>query len=215
MCFHTNGVHYHHGSLEPAEDVRSVPLGAKRRKGRPKNLPNCLANSPISARLPSAETANDDAPLRKTTHKRKRMEVEPNEDLPIDDYDDHPSDQPVSPVDAPDVDQDDPPFNLPLSPVNALLRQRAGLRVPKPTKKIRRQAVGASSSSSKQTKSTPDSRAAPAGSLPPVINCKKKKNTCKHELVFNKHYDKKLWEKYAMTVKSKKSTIEIDPNYVV
>ena len=80
MCFHTNGDHYHHGVLEPSDYVRSVPLGAKRRKGRPKNLPNCLANSPIHVRLPSnspAAVVDDEAPLRKTTRKRKRMEVEP------------------------------------------------------------------------------------------------------------------------------------------
>ena len=131
MCFHTNGVHYHHGVLEPADDVRSVPLGAKRRKGRPTNLPNCLANSPIHARLPSAEPAavvDDEAPLRKTTRKRKRMEVEPDADRVV-----HPSDLPLSP----DADHDDHPS------VHALLRRRAqkvGLGAPKPPKKIRRQA---------------------------------------------------------------------------
>jgi hypothetical protein len=212
LCFHTNGVHYHHGVLEPADDVRSVPLGAKRRKGRPKNLPNCLANSPISARLPSAEPAavvDDEAPLRKTTRKRKRMEVEPDADHVV-----HPSDPPL----APDADHDDHPSELPLSPVHALLRQRAGLGAPKPPKKIRRQAPVAPSSSH-QSRQAPAPAAAfsaesPAGSLPPAINCKKKKDTCIHKVVFGKHYNKNLWEKYAMIVKSKKSTVEIDPNYV-
>ena len=37
------------GVLEDSPDVRSVPLGAKRRRGRPKRLPNCLAMSPVSA----------------------------------------------------------------------------------------------------------------------------------------------------------------------
>ena len=76
--------------MEPADDVRSVPLGAKRRKGRPKNLPNCLANSPIHERLPSSSPAavvDDEAPLRKTKRKRKRMEVKPDADHVV-----HPSD---------------------------------------------------------------------------------------------------------------------------
>ena len=41
-------MHYKTGSLEATPDVRSVPLGAKRRKGRPKKIPNCLVKSPIS-----------------------------------------------------------------------------------------------------------------------------------------------------------------------
>ena len=48
---------------------------------------------------------------------------------------------------------------------------------------------------------------------PPPINCKKKRGTCKHEVVFSKHYDKSLCSKYADHVKAKISTVEIDPNY--
>ena len=54
---------------------------------------------------------------------------------------------------------------------------------------------------------------APSRCLPPVITCKKRKNTCKHEVAFGKHYDKKLWDEYAKHVNSKKSTTEIDPTY--
>ena len=121
MCFHTNGDHYHHGVLEPADYVRSVPLGAKRSKGRPKNLSNCLANSSIHVRLPSnspAGVVDDEAPIRKTTRKRKRMEVEPDADHVV-----HPSDLPLSP----DAVHDDHLSDLPLSPIHALLRQRVEL----------------------------------------------------------------------------------------
>ena len=136
------------------------------------------------------------------------MEVEPDADNVV-----HPSDLPLSQ----DADHEDHLSDLPLSPVHALLRQRAGLGAPKPPKKMRRQApvVRAPSSAhqSRQTKSPPAPAAAfsaesPAGSLPPVINCKKKKKTHKHKVVLGKHY------KYAMIVKSKKSTVEIDTNYV-
>ena len=50
MCFHTNGMHYKTGKLEAAPDVRSVPLGEKRKKGRPKKLPKfSLVKSPVRA----------------------------------------------------------------------------------------------------------------------------------------------------------------------
>ena len=136
------------------------------------------------------------------------MEVEPDTDNVV-----HPSDLPLSQ----DADHEDHLSDLPLSPVHA------GLGAPKPPKKMRRQApvvrTPSSAHQSRQTKSPPAPAAAfiaesPAGSLPPVINCKKKKNTCKHKVVFGKHYNKNLWEKYAMIVESKKSTVEIDPNFV-
>ena len=49
---------------------------------------------------------------------------------------------------------------------------------------------------------------------PSGVICKKKSGTCKHEVVFGVHYDKKAWLKYADTIRAKKSVIEIDPNYV-
>ena len=105
---------------------------------------------------------DDAAPLRKTTRKRKKCEVESDAD-----HDDHPS-------------------------VHALLRQRlqkAVLGAPKPPKKIRRQA-------------------------PVIIFLQSSTVRRKHQIVFCKYYDKNIWEEYAMIVKSKKSTAEIDPNYV-
>ena len=42
---------------------------------------------------------------------------------------------------------------------------------------------------------------------------KKKKGTCKHEVIVSKHYNKSLWSKYADHVMTKKQTIEIDQNY--
>jgi hypothetical protein len=35
---------------------------------------------------------------------------------------------------------------------------------------------------------------------PPGVHCKKKKGGCNHEVVFDIHYNKKLWDKYAETV---------------
>ena len=51
MCKHSVGLLYKCGVLEITSDVRSKPLGQKRRRGRPKKLPFCLVNSPD--RVPS------------------------------------------------------------------------------------------------------------------------------------------------------------------
>ena len=77
LCKHSVGILYHSNVLEPADDVRSVPLGEKRKRGRPKNLPNCLVNSPVRSRLDSApirvesEVCAEVAPVKKTSRKRK------------------------------------------------------------------------------------------------------------------------------------------------
>lgn len=48
LCQHSNGMAYLQGKLEVTSEVRSVPLGQKRKRGRPKKLPsNCLTRSPI------------------------------------------------------------------------------------------------------------------------------------------------------------------------
>ena len=59
MCKHTVGMLFKSCFLEATPDVRSVPLGQKRRKGRPKKLPNCLVNSPVRAPGP-LPPCNDD-----------------------------------------------------------------------------------------------------------------------------------------------------------
>ena len=138
---------YMNGILEVTSDVRSVPLGQKRKRGRPKNIPNCLVKSPVIVR--NEHVLGDDGPpplvdddfdyddedipedvniqaevlpVRKTTRKRKRAEQEDNAQLEF---------QPV------EVEQD-----VPQSPFASLLTQshslRAGLGCSKPTKKSRR-----------------------------------------------------------------------------
>ena len=84
---------FREGKLEVTSQVRSVPLGQKRKRGRPKALGNCLLQSPPNARVPlSAMVPEVDAPSlptptslpapappapqQKTTIKQKRPEVE-------------------------------------------------------------------------------------------------------------------------------------------
>ena len=46
LCKHSVGLLYKTGTIEVDHDVRSKPLGAKRKRGRPKKLPSCLTRSP-------------------------------------------------------------------------------------------------------------------------------------------------------------------------
>ena len=188
LCYHTDGLLYVNGHLEATSDVRSVPLGEKRRKGRPKKIPHSLQMSP--ARNPVEEILGgvpvEDAPLniidnenggtapeedinpepRKTTRKRKRM-----------------------------GDKN--------SPVDAIVGQAKpvgpGLGQAKPPKKKPR---------TQEDNETVIQK--PLG-----VQCKKKRGGCNHEIVFGIHYNKKMWDQYAESVRSKKSRVEIDPDYVV
>ena len=184
------------GYLEVTPEIRSVPLGAKRKKGRPKKVGHCMARSPppqsplhgsVDADetlllLPRVHVAAEVVPhhippVCVSTRKRKRPEPKPDQaELNV-------------------VEQ---------SPVVALLGQfhtlQAGLGAPKPPKKMKRlQGLKEAEASPKR---------------PPTVTCKKGKNTCKHEVVFGQHYNKALWTEYADHVKSKRSTVAIDPTYV-
>ena len=183
--------------MEVTPEVRSVPLGAKRKRGRPKKLGHCLAMSPPSQvsepRSLSDTTQGEPAPdvdqeevlqvpqVLATAHKRKR----PADDLDI----------------------------VESSPVGVLLGQvrtlQAGLCSSKPPKKAKKLP---SQASGPQEPTEPPAKI--NEKLPPPIMCKKAKNTCNHIIVFGKHYNKALWAKYAESVKAKKSTVAIDPDYV-
>ena len=49
---------------------------------------------------------------------------------------------------------------------------------------------------------------------PPELKCKKKKGSCNHEVVFGIHYNRKLFSQYKKKVRSLKSSVIIDPNYI-
>ena len=65
---------YKSGHLEVDPYVRSVPLGEKRKRGRPKKITNCLVRSPIKIPSPP-EPEVGNAPVQKTTRTRKRNEA--------------------------------------------------------------------------------------------------------------------------------------------
>ena len=57
MCKHTVGLLYKTGIMEITSDVRSKPLGQKRKRGRPKKIPHCLQKSPEPRTVGSVATA--------------------------------------------------------------------------------------------------------------------------------------------------------------
>ena len=89
LCHHTVGMSYLQGKLEATSEVRSVPLGQKRKRGRPKKLPgNCLSRSPIqnppSCNEQEAMVGIEDAPLQEvelttssSSSKRRSIREEP------------------------------------------------------------------------------------------------------------------------------------------
>ena len=178
------------GKLEATSDVRSVPLGQKRRKGRPKKLPNCLQKSPTRSQA-----------VQETVTLDEHVLIGSVGDSLVPVLDDHVPDDPVGDVLVPDhvpgVQKRRKRCPVSDSPIGTLAKQaQPGLGQSKPPKKKpRTQEVGTQK--------------------PPVLNCKKRKGSCNHEVIFGtEHYNKILWDKYAATVKAKKSIVEIDPDYV-
>ena len=55
LCKHTVGMGYRQGFLEVTDQVRAVPLGTKRKRGRPKAQGHCLQKSPPVSRVREAE----------------------------------------------------------------------------------------------------------------------------------------------------------------
>ena len=203
QCWHEVGLMYKKGKLEVTSEVRSVPINQKRKRGRPKKLPHCLTRSPTAAAAPEVSTD----------------QVLP-EPVPEDEYDD-PEEliaqaEPVLRKTSRKrkrllKDQQDQGEQQ--SPVVALLSQskslQPGLGTSKPPKKKARNETQKDSQA--QTSTQKDSQT----KKPQALKCKKKVGTCNHEVVFGEHYDRKAWNIYADYVRAQKSSVEIDPNYVV
>ena len=185
--------------LEVAPDVRSVPLGCKRKRGRPKKIPNCLFRSPVRStnedvvhveQLPDdddlaviddAMPESSDLP-KKTTRKKKRKASEDRE--------------PLDPLDEESVDAS------PIQVLHSQTKAQAGLGFSKPPKKrlrtanVSRPVLSCPSDVSQEVPMPNFSRPVPSGpsdvsqavSRPKSVVCKKKSGSCTHEVVFGEHY---------------------------
>ena len=192
LCHHTDGLLYANGQLEATSDVRSVPLGEKRRKGRPKKIPHSLQKSPV--RNPVEESPDDENDV-----------PEPIEDVAHNILDNE------NGVAAPEED-------INPEPRKTTRKRKRQTEKNSPVDAIAGQAkpVGPGLGQAKPPKKKPKTHEDNQTDIqkPPGVQCKKKKGGCNHEIVYGIHYKKKMWDQYAESVRSKKSRVEIDPNYV-
>ena len=210
---HTVGMMFKTGALEVTSEIRSVPLGEKRKRGRPKKMPHCLSKSPPMSSLPDTE---DDV-----HQEDEALDVEEDVNLQNEIVDE-----------ALDVEED---VNLhdEMEVVDVGIRSRKrkapGLQNQKPPKKKARlpveklskppkkKAVTTKPASHHKEPSTTlaapsESSSAPVKPIPK--KCKKRIDTCSHEVVFGQHYDRKEWEIFANHVRLAKPVTQIDPEYV-
>ena len=120
---HTVGMLYKEGRLELTSDIRAVPLGQKRRKGRPKKLPHCLSSSPTppsqkdSSVMETEDVEPVEAPLQKTSRKKRKAVL----------------------IDPEPVEE---PVQSPVHVLHSQSRAQAGLGCHKPPKKRLRLTTG-------------------------------------------------------------------------
>ena len=204
QCWHEVGLLYKAGRLEVTSEVRSVPITQKRKRGRPKKLPHCLANSPT-------RDSNSDSPMKasdalENDHNGENL-IQPSEDshsesLVVNDDRNGEGELPTKQQKLNNKrrrrNNSDESENESENPIQVLVSQKrnvdAGLTNSKPPKKKARNEIAKPKNIVK----------------PDVIKCKKRKGTCNHEIVFNQHYNKMAWEKYADEVRKAKPAYQIE-----
>jgi hypothetical protein len=76
---HCIGMCYLHGKLEATSEVTSVPLGQKRKSGRPKKMPHCLTRSPpvhlVHSRLDAVDIVTTETELDDISDIQENEEV--------------------------------------------------------------------------------------------------------------------------------------------
>ena len=230
-------MHYKTGSLEATPDVRSVPLGAKRRKGRPKKIPNCLVKSPISVHhhedtvdetdeeaveADDEETVVGDAPTNivvdvglRTRKRKKAGQNPPNKRQKV------PNEGAVVAADKEADVAADAPTGVVVGLGNqkppkkrARLAKGVPARTSAPSGPIVPSSCGSSSPTPSGSRINAPAAVPSEYSKPVPRKCKKKLGLCSHQIVLGAHYDKKEWNIYAECVRLAKSATPIDPDYV-
>ena len=213
------------GSLEVTSEIRSVPLGEKRKKGRPKKIQHCLSRSPpvlVRATEEDVGPEVDEEPFSPPVSGRAS---EDDAGLVVDE---EPVSEEVSLQEDEVIDlgvktrkrkhqglgSSKPPKKKPRLPVPITTQVPTSNVVTKPSRK-RKPATGSTTSGTSSTSAGATSAAAAAVSDKPVPRrCKKRLGSCNHEIVFDDHYDRIEWNLYADKVRSAKSCTAIDPDYM-
>ena len=198
------------GALEVSSEIRSVPLGAKRKRGRPKKMPNCLTKSPVGS--------------LKLNHVIEPEEsfIEPEKIGLWFWYELCPLASRSSTVRS---------YTVRSYTVRSYTVRSFTFRCSTNSSKIFEekkivpwQDQSEATKEKRQTSCQPEPPA-PSAPPPPTSSsslhkqpkakiCKKRKGTCTHIMVFDKHYGSNDWEDYANKVRNVRSVTEIDPNYV-
>jgi hypothetical protein len=216
------------GSLEVTSEVRSVPLGQKRKKGRPKKIQHCLTKSPPMSALATLESDGEPDPPEEMVE----MDVSFEElaEAAVED---------VAEEEVVDLGlktrkrkhqglgTSKPPKKKPRLPVPILQPSVPTSSRAQPKQLRKRNKLPASTSDTtlagpssdpappSPSASTGSSAQPPDAPVKPVPRkCKKKLGACNHEIVFGNHYDRKEWNLYAHSVRLAKSTTTIDPDYL-
>ena len=206
------------GSLDVTSEIRSVPLGEKRKKGRPKKIQHCLLMSPPLPNRAVTDTlteASDDGNMEEVSVDEIIQETTDNGNMNPDEV-----------IDLgvksrkrkqPGLGAYKPPKKKPRLPVP--IDESSSVHIPRrrkelPSSSSSKPASAAKTSSTKSKASTRTCSPTSEYAKPLPRNCKKKIGSCKHEIVFNIHYDHNEWNLYAERVRAAKSLTEIDPNYV-
>ena len=192
MCHHSVGLLYKTEKLEVTPEVRSVPLGQKRRKGRPKKMPNCLIKSPVRVPVESLPPV-----LENVDEEHEVEEIAPTSNTACS------SNTRKWKAIIDDIIEDE--TCAVQSPVEVLSSQiLKPSYVSKPPKKRAKNT----------TKPVQEPETEENITKPLAVKCKKSAKACTHEVVFGEHFNKAAWKIYADCVRKKRSTIEIDPEYV-
>ena len=217
------------GSLEVTSEIRSVPLGEKKKKGRPKKIQHCLSKSPPMSTLAALESdgdmdlteeefAEEEVADKEVAEEAVAVEEVANEEVIDLGVRTRKRKQPGLGVSKPPKKRP----RLPVPTVQPSLLSAPSSSSAPPKSKSRSHLPASVLSTTLACSSSAPTPAPPSTSTPPTATsvkpvpkkCKKKIGSCNHEIVFENHYDRKEWNNYANSVRLAKSLTQIDPEYM-
>ena len=211
------------GSLDVTSEIRSVPLGQKRKKGRPKKIQHCLSKSPPMSALATLESDEETDTVEEVAEMNVSFEEAAVEDVVEDEVVDIGLKTRKRKHQGLGISK--PPKKKPRLPVPIVQPSVPTSSSSAPRKQVRKKPASASCTTlagpSSDPAPPPTSASTGSTDQPPAVSvkpvprkCKKKLGVCNHEIVFGNHYDRKEWNIYANSVRLAKSVTPIDPDYL-